>query len=127
MGIIATAKHINMEKNVEAIIEQAKKLGKAIAGSPQAAALRAARAEIDKHDDVKKTLSEFQQHIQKVARLEEENKPIEVEDKHKLQELQDRLLASDVFKKFTEAQVEYVDLMRKVNQALQEQLGETGK
>lgn len=112
---------------MEAIIEQAKKLGKAIAGSPQAAALRSAREEVNKHDDVKKMLNEFQQHIQKVSRLEEENKPIEVEDKHKLHELQDRLLASDVFKKFTEAQVEYVDLMRKVNQTLQEQLGETEK
>ena len=45
-----------------------------------------------------------------------------VDDKHKLQQLNAALVASDLFKTFTAAQMEYVDLMRKVNQALRDEL-----
>jgi len=108
----------------QAILEQARRLGKEIAGSPQARKLRQARRTLDQHEDVKKLLEEFQAQSEKVGRLESENKPVEVEDKHKLQDLHDRLVGSEVFKQFTAAQVDYIDLMRKVNQALGEQLGE---
>ena len=46
-------------------------------------------------------------------------------DKHRLQELNDKLVASQEFKKFTAAQVEYVDLMRKVNEEIRRELAET--
>ena len=37
----------------------------------------------------------------------------------------DRLVSAEVFKRYTAAQVEYVDLMRKVNEALRAELAET--
>ena len=107
------------------IIELAERLGRAISDSPQAAGLREARSELDKHEDVKELLKEFQAQSEKIARLEDENKPIEVDEKHKLQGLQEKLVSHDVFKKYTAAQVEYVDLMRKVNQTLRKQLSKT--
>jgi len=110
---------------VEAIIQLAERLGKAIADSPQAASLRTAREELDKHEDLSKTLSEFQEQSEKMARLEQENDPVEVEDKRRLRELQDKLVASETFKRFTASQLEYVDLMRKVNEALRGQLVDT--
>ena len=64
---------------------------------------------------------------QKVEQLEHENKPVEVDDKHKLRDLHDTLVANDLFKRFTAAQVEYVDLMRQVNQTLRKQLAEVEK
>ena len=108
-----------------ASIELARRLGKAIADSPQGAAFRAARQELNAQPDVQKTLQDYQQQAEKIGQLEAEQKPVEVVDKHRLQELNDNLVASEVFKKFTAAQVEYVDLMRKVNQALQAELAET--
>jgi len=110
---------------VEAIIQLAERLGKAIANSPQAMSLRTAREELDEQEDLSKMLTEFQEQAEKVARLERENKPIEVEDKRRLRELQDKLVASETFKRFTASQLEYVDLMRKVNEALRGQLMET--
>jgi cell fate (sporulation/competence/biofilm development) regulator YlbF (YheA/YmcA/DUF963 family) len=109
---------------VEQIIALAERLGKAIAASPQAAAMRAARDELDKDKDVSAVLEEFQKQSQKIARLEEENKPVEVEDKHKLRDLREKLAASETFKKYSAAQVEYVDLMRKVDEALQQEVSE---
>ena len=107
------------------IIELAEKLGKAIAQAPQAQGLREARGELSKHPDVQQLLKDYQAQAQKIAKLEDENKPIEVDDKRKLQDLQIKLVSDETFKKYTAAQVEYVDLMRKVNSALQKPLAET--
>ena len=110
---------------MSACIELAKRLGKAIADSPQAADLRAARQALEAREELMKTLDEYQKQTDKVEQLQREKKPVEVEDKHKLQELNNRLIASEIFKSFTAAQVEYVDLMRKVNAALRAELDAT--
>ena len=108
-----------------ACIELAKRLGKAIADSPQAAAYRAARDGLNAQPDIRQVLTDYQEQVAKVSQLEAENKPVEVEDKQKLRDLNDKLISSEVFKKFTAAQVEYIDVMRKVNDALRAELVET--
>jgi cell fate (sporulation/competence/biofilm development) regulator YlbF (YheA/YmcA/DUF963 family) len=108
----------------EEIMELAEKLGKAIAASPQAAGLRAARAELLKHPEVQQLLKDYQAQAGKLAKLQDESKPIEPEDKRKLEELQNKLVSDETFKKYTAAQVEYVDVMRKVNSSLQKPLAE---
>ena len=107
-----------------AIIEMAQRLGKAISDSPQAAKLREARKELDQHKEILETLKQYQEQAQKLDKLEHDHAPVEVEDKHKLRDLHETLVSNDVFKRFTAAQVEYVDLMRQVNQALRKQLAE---
>lgn len=106
-------------------VELSERLGRAIAGSPQAARLHAARDALKAQKEVEQTLKDYQVQADKINALQQENKPVEVEDKHKLQELEDKLFGSEVFKEFTAAQVEYVDMMRKINQAIQKHLGET--
>ena len=110
---------------MQAILALAQRLGKTVADSPQAKALREARDELNKHPDVSKLLDDFRAQTEKVAKLEHENKPIEVDDKHKMQDLQSKLVSDETFKKFTAAQVEYVDLMRQVNESLRKELTET--
>jgi len=110
-----------------AVIELARRLGQAMAQAPAAVAVRAARKELDAQADLKQTLDDYQKQVGKVARLEQAGKPVEVEDKHRLRELNDKLVASEVFKKYTAAQVDYVDLMRKVNDAIRKELTETEK
>jgi cell fate (sporulation/competence/biofilm development) regulator YlbF (YheA/YmcA/DUF963 family) len=110
---------------MDPIIDLAAKLGKAIGQSQQALALRAAREEMHKQPELEKLLQQYQEQAQKIGQMEDENKPIEVEDKRRLQELHDKLVASEVFKKFTSVQVDYVDLMRQVNEALGRELSGT--
>ena len=108
------------------IIRMAEDLGKAIAASPQAAALQAAREALDKEPDTVKILRDYNTHARKIAELEDQQKPVEPDDKAKLQQLHDTLVASDVFKKFTGAQVEYIDLMRQVNEMIRRQMNPPG-
>lgn len=110
---------------MSAITEMAERLGKTISESPQAAALRQARTNLEARPDITQLLNDFQEHSDKLGRLQAENKPVEVEDKHKLTEFQDKLIGEEVFKKYTAAQMEYVDLMRQVNEALSKHLGAT--
>jgi len=106
------------------IIELAERLGKLIADSPQAATLRQARKAVNDEPEIAQALKDFQAHSEKIAGLEAEQKPVEADDKRKLRELHEKLVASAPFKALSSAQVEYVDLMRKVNEALQKQLAE---
>lgn len=109
------------------IIDMATNLGKAIGLSQQASNLRAARKALDAEPATMQVLKDYQTQSDKVEQLQHENKPIEVEDKHKLQELHEKLISSETFKKFTAAQMEYVDLMRQVSTAMRKQLAETEK
>ena len=107
------------------IMQMAEELGRAISRSPQAAAFRRARQTLEADSEISETLKQYDEQARKIAQLEVENKPVEVDDKHKLQALQNKLTASDLFKKYTATQLEYVDLMRQVNEALRRQLTET--
>jgi len=109
---------------VDDITALAQKLGAAIAQSPQAVSLRAARKALDAQPDARKLMEDLHKQSEKIVALERQNKPVEVEDKHKLQEINDKLVANEAFKKHMVAQVEYVDLMRKVNQAIGKALAE---
>lgn len=109
---------------LQAILELAKRLGRTISESPQAQKLRQARLELDQQKDVLDLLQQYQEQAQKLQKLEHENQPVEVDDKHKLRDLHDKLIASEVFKRFTSAQVDYVDLMRQVNDTLRKELAE---
>ena len=107
------------------ILSLAEQLGKDIAQSPQAVGLRAARAELNKQADLLQLLKDYQAQTEKIARAEHEGKPVEVADKHKLSDIHGKLVASEVFKRFTAAQVEYIDLLRKVNDVMRQNLLDT--
>jgi len=107
------------------IVELAGKLGKAIAQSQEAAGLRAARQEMDKHPELKKLLEDYRAQADRIGDLEAQNKPVEVDDKRKLRDVHEKLMASEVFKRYTAAQVDYVDLIRKVSDAMRGELTQT--
>lgn len=104
------------------IVQLATRLGKAIADAPQTKAMQQAREIMNADSETVQILSDYQQLVAKVAQLERENKPIEVDDKHNLKDFETKLLARKQFKAFTASQVEYVDLMRKVHEAMQKEL-----
>lgn len=107
------------------IIQLADQLGKAIGTSAQATAMRDARQAVEAQPELRKALNEYQTQVNKIAQLEHDRKPVEPQDKQKLQTLHDRLVSDPAFKRLTEAQMEYVELLRKVNQAVRQQLHAT--
>jgi len=103
---------------MDAILKLADQLGKAIADAQAADKLRTAReamhADSETMDLLKKFMAksaEFNERIQK-------QEPIEPDEKHEMNDLQAAVAACDAFKTFNAAQVEYVDLMRRVSQTI---------
>ena len=105
-----------------ACIEMATRLGRTLADAPQTKALVDAHKKLSEDPATKDLVEAFQNQAMKVAQLEQSKQPIGPDDKHKLQELNDKLIASAVYKQFLDAQVQYADLMRKTNQAIRSEL-----
>ena len=103
---------------MDEIIRMAQRLGRAIADCPQAKALEEARKVLHADAATVQTLKDYEAQENRVAQLESQQKPVEVEDKHKLEDLRGKLMSAETFKKYTAAQVEFVDVMRKVNQTI---------
>jgi len=100
----------------------ATRLGKALAESPQTKALIEAHKRLSEDPTTSGLVQAFQEQAVKIARMEQSRQPIGPEDKHKLQQLNDQLVASESYKKFLDAQVNYADLMRKTNLAIRNEL-----
>jgi cell fate (sporulation/competence/biofilm development) regulator YlbF (YheA/YmcA/DUF963 family) len=107
---------------MQAILELARRLGRQIAETEPARKYQQAQKQFHDAPELVKLFEDYQQQAEKVARLEEQNQPVEVEDKHRLRELHSQLLADETFKRVTAAQVDYLDLMRKVHSAMHEPL-----
>ena len=105
------------------VLDIARKMGEAIAQSDAFARLRAAEERIKQDESAMKASDDFNAMALKMARLEEENKPIEVADKHEFKRLQEAVLEDRVLQDHLAAQADYVDMMRQVNEAIQKALG----
>ena len=100
------------------ILKLADQLGKAIADSQAVSKYRAAREAMHADADTTKLLQQFMEQSTKLHKLAQEQKPIEPDDKRAMNDLQAQVAAQDSFKTFSAMQVEYIDVMRKVSQAI---------
>ena len=105
--------------DTQELINQARALGEAIAKHPDVQAFLSARTEVERNADAQKLLRAYSEHAQHLRKLEVEQKPIEVADKHKLAEYEQQMASNEALKKMMAAQVGYVALMNKVNQSIE--------
>lgn len=103
---------------MDSILKLADQLGKAIADSAAAQDLQSTRQAMHTDPETSELLKKFVEQSNKLAKLSQEQKPIEPDDKRALDSLQADVAAQDAFKSFSAAQVEYIDLMRKVSQTI---------
>ncbi len=100
-------------------IDIASKLGASIANNERYKAFREAE-ELLKNDNEAKELSEaLEKQTLKIQGLEKDQKPVEVEDKDKLQQLRENVASNQSVQKFLKAQTDYVELMTKVNERIE--------
>jgi len=102
----------------EQILEDAKKIGKLIADHETTRRFEAAVKKLDSDPTVQQTMGAYQQLIQKLGQKEMSGQPIEVAEKRQLQEVQNSLVHNLTLREFQMAQVEYTDLLRKVDEAI---------
>ncbi len=104
---------------MDKIIEQAKKLGELIAEDSRAQNMRAAQQALASSQEDRMLLDSYQTQQQRILELEQQGKPVEPEDKRKLADLHDKVIANRVIKDLIKAQTEYIDLMTRVTREIE--------
>ena len=76
---------------MDQLIELAKRLGKQIAAHENSQLLKQSQKTVDHDARAKDLVENYQKQAQKIADLETQQKPIEIDDKHKLRDLQQEI------------------------------------
>jgi cell fate (sporulation/competence/biofilm development) regulator YlbF (YheA/YmcA/DUF963 family) len=104
--------------STEEILKTARQLGEMIGEHPAAKKYETVLKKLQDDTAAQRALTDYNRHAQSLARKEHEGKPIEVEDKRKLDALQKAVMTNDVLGELQMAQMDYLDLMRKVDDAM---------
>jgi len=100
------------------ILKAAKELGEQIAEHPAAQRLEGVIKRLEGDREAQRLLADNQRHMTTLMQKEQMGQPIEVEDKRKLEQLQSALAAHPTLGELQMAQMDYLDLMRKVDDAI---------
>jgi cell fate (sporulation/competence/biofilm development) regulator YlbF (YheA/YmcA/DUF963 family) len=112
---------------IQELLDRARALGEAIANHPHVQAFTAAREEVEKDAEAQQVLKAYEEQARHIRRLEAKRKPIEVADKRKLAECEQRMASNDALKKLMRRQADYVALMNQVNRAMETPLAANRK
>ncbi len=104
---------------MEEILEIASKLGVAIAKHNRYKMFKDTEEQLKKDDEAKEISEKLEKQSRKIHELEKDLKPVEVEDKQKLRQLKEKVASNQSIQKFLKAQVDYVELMTKVNKRIE--------
>ncbi|MBN2562985.1 MAG: YlbF family regulator [Phycisphaerae bacterium] len=110
---------------MEDIIAHARELGKRIAAHPRCVDFMTAARAVAEDRDAQVILKAYQEHVRKVQELQASNKPIEVEDKHKLAECEAQVAGNEKLKAMMKHQANYVEMMNRINHAMDEAVQNT--
>jgi cell fate (sporulation/competence/biofilm development) regulator YlbF (YheA/YmcA/DUF963 family) len=112
---------------MENALAAAAELGRKIAQEEAFQRLRAAEGAVQHDAASQKILEEFERQRRKIEALEDARKPVEPEDKHEMIRLSDAVHGAPKLQELVRAQADYMELMNRVNKAIQQALSPAGK
>ncbi len=104
------------------ILDAATKLGQLAATHPAVGRYRDAQRAMTDDPDASRMMGEFNRHLETLARQEASGMPITDAQRSSIESLQTQLASHLKVKALQMAQVEFVDLLRKINQTVQAQI-----
>ncbi|MFQ5411635.1 MAG: YlbF family regulator [Phycisphaerae bacterium] len=105
---------------MEAIIADARRLGKKIAEHPRMTTFMSAAKAVAENEEAQGILRRYQDLTEKVQGLERNNQPIEPGDKRAMSESEAQVASNDLLKKMIQAQADYLEMMKRVNDAMEQ-------
>ncbi len=100
------------------ILDAATGLGRLIAKHESAVKLENALKRLQGDVEAQRLFNDYHRHLEKINEKQANGQPIEVEDKRRLANLQDMISHSEVLRDLQIGQMDYVDLMRQVDEAI---------
>ena len=113
-----------MPVDTQQLMDEATKLGQLVAQHPSIARYKQAREAVEKDPDATRMLAELDRQIDNLGRQQQAGMPITDAQQQALESMQTRIVSHIKIKSMNMAQVEFVDLLRKITQTIQRQLNE---
>lgn len=104
--------------STEEILQTAGKLGQMLATHPAAKKLEDVVRRLEADPAAQRVMADLNRMMQKLQEKEMTGQPIEVAEKRALDELQTAVIRNATLRDFQMAQMEYADLMRRVDEAM---------
>lgn len=112
--------------STQEIITAATDLGKLIASHDSAKRFEDVLKKLSQDVDAQRLLNDLNRHATKISQKEMQGQPIEVHEKHEIEKLRQSVARNAVLRDFQVAQMDYVDLMRQVDEAMAGRTGGSG-
>ena len=113
-----------MAVDTDQIIQEAEKLGQLVAQHPAVARYKQAQKSVAEDPEAGRLLADFDRQLETLGRQEQSGMPVTDAQRMQLESLQGRIISHIKIKALNMAQVEFVDLLRKVTQTIQRPLAE---
>ena len=105
--------------DTQEILAEAEKLGNLVAQHPAVAKYKAAQKSVSEDPDASRLLREFERLLDQLGRQEASGIPVTDAHRTQLEALQSQIMSHIKVKNLNMAQVDFIDLLRKVNQTIQ--------
>lgn len=100
------------------ILDQATKLGELIAEHDATKKLDSASKAFEADVNSQRAMTDYQRYAQTLQAKAQQGGAIEVEDKRKLEELQQAVITNPLLANMQKAEMDYLDLLRKIDSAI---------
>jgi cell fate (sporulation/competence/biofilm development) regulator YlbF (YheA/YmcA/DUF963 family) len=113
-----------MAVDTQQILDEADKLGQMLKDHPTVEKYKQAQKSVAEDPEAGRLLAEFDRQLEALGRLEQSGVQITDAQRMQLESLQSRIVSHIKIKNLNLAQVEFVDLLRKVTQSYQRYLSD---
>jgi len=111
-----------MAVDTQQLLDEAEKLGQLVAQHPVIARYKQAQKSLGDDAEANRLLADFERQIETLSRQEQSGMPVTDAQRIQLEALQGRIVSNLKIKAWNQAQVEFVDLLRKISQTIQKPL-----
>jgi cell fate (sporulation/competence/biofilm development) regulator YlbF (YheA/YmcA/DUF963 family) len=111
-----------MPTDTQTILDAAEKIGEMLKDHPAVVKYKSAQKAVAEDPDASRLLREFDRQLENLARQEQSGLPVTDAQQTQIQSLQNQIISHIKIKALNLAQVEFVDLLRKISQTYQRQL-----
>jgi cell fate (sporulation/competence/biofilm development) regulator YlbF (YheA/YmcA/DUF963 family) len=108
-----------MPVDTQQILAEADKLGQLVAQHPAVDKYKQAQKAVTEDPDAGRSMAEFERQMETLMRQEQSGMPVTDAQRTQLENLQSRIVSNIKVKALNMAQVDFIDLLRKVNQTIQ--------
>jgi len=100
------------------IVDAATELGAQVARHEAVVRLETTLKKLKDDVDAQRLFNDYHRHMADVGQKKEQGRPIEVQDKQRLESLQEKMVTNPVLRELQIHQMDYLDLMRRVDDAI---------